>query len=270
MGIDDPLDPRIEGFRDIRERDLRGRHGLFVAEGTVVLDALLRSTDFAPVSLLVLQNRLEGIRPLLERLSEGVPVHVASRPVIDAIAGFAMHRGVLALARRTNEPAPGDLLSGAPRRVVLGIGLANHDNVGAILRCAAAFGAAPVLFDETCADPLYRKAIRTSAGAAFSVPHMRGGTADALLDALEERGIAPLALSPRGSSDIRDCPRERAIALVVGAEGPGLPGAVLTRVETARIAMAPGHDSLNVAVATAVALHALAVRPASGGTGGSA
>ena len=251
--IDDPADPRIEAFRDVRERDLRGRHGLAMAEGTVVLASLLRSAWFEPVAALVLANREPGVTHLLDALPDGVPAFVATRAVMDAIAGFPIHRGVLALARRRAEADP---LAGAPRRVAVGVGLANHDNVGGILRCAAAFGA-PVLLDGACADPLYRKAIRVSAGAAFTAPHRRGGTAMEVLDAVEAAGLAPLALSPRGRRDLRGVDVARPLALVVGAEGPGLPDDVLARCETARIAMMPGHDSLNVTVAAGIGLHAL-------------
>lgn len=259
--IDDPADPRIEAYRDIRERDLRGRHGLCVAEGTVVLASLLRSAWFEPVSALVLAGREPGVAHLLDALPPGAPAFVAERAVMDAVAGFPIHRGVLALARRRGEanPLAGLPLAGSPRRVLVGIGLANHDNVGGLLRCAAAFGA-PCLFDAGSADPLYRKAIRVSAGAAFTVPHAREGTASEVLDRVEAAGLTPLALSPRGAVDLREVDTSRPLALVVGAEGPGLPDAVLERCETARIAMAPGHDSLNVTVAAGIGLHALAPR----------
>ena len=251
--IVDPADPRIEAYRDIRERDLRGRDGLAIAEGTVVLRSLVQSRDFTVTSVLVLRNRVDGIEGLLGLLPDAVPIYVAERAVMDAVAGFPIHRGVLAVARRTAHPDP---LASRPNRVVVGIGLANHDNVGGIIRCAAAFGAS-VLLDDSCADPLYRKAIRVSTGSAFTVPHRRGGTATALLDALAAGGMATVALSPRADADIRTVNRDRRVALVVGAEGTGLPDAVLERCETARIAMSPGPDSLNVTVATGIALHAL-------------
>lgn len=256
VAIHDPADPRIEAYRDIRERDLRGRHGLCVAEGTVVLASLLRSAWFEPVSALVLAGREPGVAHLLDALPPSAPAFVAERAVMDAVAGFPIHRGVLALARRRGAADP---LAGSPRRVLVGIGLANHDNVGGLLRCAAAFGA-PCLFDAGSADPLYRKAIRVSAGAAFTVPHAREGTASEVLDRVEAAGLTPIALSPRGAVDLREVDTSRPLALVVGAEGPGLPDAVLERCETARIAMAPGHDSLNVTVAAGIGLHALAPR----------
>ena len=219
---------------------------------------MLRSEWFEPVAALVLEGREPGVAHLLDALPDGVPAYVASRAVMDAIAGFPIHRGVLALARRRSEAEP---LAGRPTRVVVGIGLANHDNVGGILRCAAGFGCG-VLLDGESADPLYRKAIRVSAGAAFTTAHRHGGTASALLDLVEATGLAPLALTPGAAGDLREVDTTRALAIVVGAEGPGLPDAVLERCETARITMVPGHDSLNVTVATGIALHALGGRPA--------
>lgn len=221
----------------------------------MVLESLLRSTEFEPVSLLVLRNREAGITHLLQAVPSAVPIYIVEKSVMDAIAGFPVHRGVLALARRC-ETAPALRVGD---RSVLGIGLANHDNVGGIVRCCAAFGAS-ALFDETSADPLYRKAIRVSAGAAFTLPHRRSGSADALIGWLEREGVVPLALSPSGATDLRDVDPGRRLALVVGTEGAGLPREIMRRCETARITMAPGHDSLNVTVATGIALHALARR----------
>ena len=148
--------------------------------------------------------------------------------------------------------------------VLVGIGIANHDNVGGLFRNAAAFGAAGVLLDTGSADPLYRKAIRVSAGASLTLPHARA-PAPAILDALEAAGIAALALTPRGATELDDVAPAPRVAVIVGAEGPGLPEDVLARVQGVRIAMARqavacGFDSLNVATAAAIALHALMAR----------
>lgn len=255
--VGDPADERIAAYRNIRDRDLRRRDDLVVAEGKVVLDALLGSTDFEPVSVLVLEGRLDGCRTILEKARADLPVFVVSRPVIDTVAGFPIHRGLLALARRRHAPDAATLLRGA-RLAVIACGLANHDNTGALLRNASAFGADAVLFDETSCDPLYRKSIRVSAGAAFSLPHRRGGRATELVDAAELAGLRPLALTPRANASLREMATEAPTALLVGAEGPGLPPAILDRVPTASIPMREGHDSLNVGVASAIALYELA------------
>lgn len=261
--VTDPDDPRIAAYRDIRDRDLAGREGLFVAEGKVVLDVLFTARRFAPLSALILENRLEGMLPVLEKAPRGMPVHVAPAAVMDAIAGFHMHRGVLAVAARGASLGPADLVAALPRRalVVVLVGIANHDNVGAIFRNAAAFGADAVLLDATCCDPLYRKAIRVSVGAALTVPFASGGSGDEMVALMERRGFVPLALSPSGETDIADAGRPARAALLLGSEGEGLPATILARCRTLRIAMAPGFDSLNVATAAAIALHRLGPVP---------
>jgi tRNA G18 (ribose-2'-O)-methylase SpoU len=256
--IDDPDDPRIAAYRNIRERDLVGRQGRFVAEGKVVLNVLLAERRFAVESLLLLENRVAGMERILTMVPDEVPVHVASAAVLDAIAGFHMHRGVLAIGRRSEEEM-GAVLERLPARalVVALAGIANHDNMGAIFRNAAAFGADAVLLDGRCCDPLYRKAIRVSVGACLKVPFARGGDAVDIARQLRDSRFSLLALSPAGQIDIAAVEPAERMALFLGTEGEGLPHDVLATMPTARIAMAPGFDSLNVAAASAIALHRL-------------
>lgn len=254
--ISDPEDPRIADYRAVRERDLVGREGKFVIEGEVVLRLAARRGRFPLASALLSEKRAD----LAEILPEGVPVHVAPQAVMDAIAGFPIHRGVLAIGRRGAEPDPAALLADlpAPTLVVALVGLTNHDNVGGIFRNAAAFGAQAVLLDAETCDPLYRKAIRVSAGGALVVPFARAGDPLSLIATLEHAGFTPLALSPRGAVTLASLRRPDRAALVLGAEGPGLPDAVLARARTVRIPMAGDFDSLNVAVTSGIALAALA------------
>jgi tRNA G18 (ribose-2'-O)-methylase SpoU len=257
--IDDPGDPRIACYRDIREKDLSGREGLFVAEGKVVLNVLLAARRFALASVLLLENRVAGVRDVLAATPEDTPVYVACQDVIDRIAGFHLHRGILALGRRRTGESLSGLIASLPEKalVVVLVGISNHDNVGAIFRNAAAFGADAVILDETSCDPLYRKAIRVSVGAALKVPFVQGGDADAMMAALGEGGFSVLALSPAGDVEIADLAPAARTALVLGSEGEGLPAGLLSALRTVRIGMAPGFDSLNVAAASAVALHHL-------------
>jgi tRNA G18 (ribose-2'-O)-methylase SpoU len=270
LRVTDPDDPRIAGFRDIRERDLVGRRGLFVAEGKVVLTVLAGATAFEPVSMLVLENRLAGLVDLLDRMPAELPVHVADATVMDAIAGFPMHRGVLALGRRRSSDDKDRLLASLPARalVLVLVGIANHDNVGAIFRNAAAFGADAVFLDQSCCDPLYRKAIRVSVGGVFRVPFARFDGEDDLAATLSATGFRPIALSPAGRTEIAEFERPARAALYLGAEGSGLPPELLERLDTVRIAIAPGFDSLNVAAASAIALHRLSEFPDRAATSG--
>lgn len=260
--IDDPADERLAAYRDIRERDLVGREGRFVAEGKVVLNVLFGHSAFQPESVLILESRLDGMSDLLGRVPDHVPVYVAGKPVLDAVAGYHVHRGVLAIGRRRIQPDLDGFLSALPARAVLPvlIGISNHDNVGAIFRNAAAFEADGILLDETSCDPLYRKSIRVSVGAALKVPFARSGDAEAILAALERHRFECLALSPRGRTDATalDCPGRTAILL--GSEGHGLPDRVIKRLRSVRIDMSAGFDSLNVAAASAIVLHQLWTR----------
>ncbi|TCR91841.1 RNA methyltransferase [Rhizobium sp. BK376] len=264
IAIDDPDDPRIVEFRDIRERDLTGREGRFIAEGTVVLrllaDAHSRRRGFVAEKLLLLRNRVAGLEEIIAAFPQDVPIYTAEAPVIDGIVGFHLHRGVLALGRRTAEDSFDDFLDRLPPQslVLVGCGISNHDNVGSMFRNAAAFGADAVLLDETSCDPLYRKALRVSVGSVLTTPYYRQANALDLLAALAARGFSIWSLSPRGKTDIREVPPSGRMALVVGTEGEGLPEAILAAFGSARIPQAPGLDSLNVATATGIALFEMA------------
>lgn len=257
--IDDPDDPRVAAYRDVRERDLAGRQGRFVAEGKVVLNVLFAARRFEIESVLVLENRLAGLTDTLRHAPPDLPVYVASSAVMDAIAGFHIHRGILAIGRKRDLLPVEELLAALPAKalVVALVGISNHDNMGAIFRNAAAFGADAVLLDDTSCDPLYRKAIRVSVGAVLKVPFAVGGSAQELAAALSRQNFEQIALSPGGSIDIRDVAPSDRMALFLGTEGEGLPEALLKRLKTARISMAEGFDSLNVAAASAIALHRL-------------
>lgn len=260
--IDDPEDPRIAAYSDIRERDLVGRQGLFVAEGEVVLRVLLGPhSRFKPVSVLVAAGRLRAIETLL-RNAPAIPVFVAEQPVMDRIAGFPIHRGILAIGGIGTPPSANELLAAihGPGVVVAALGIANHDNLGGIFRNAAAFGTRAVLLDAASCNPLYRKAIRVSVGASLMLPFARLPHGEDALTLLAEAGFDLVALSPGGSRGLADIVPSKRTALVVGAEGPGLPDDVLSRVSAVRIPMAPGVDSLNVAVATGIVLHHLSAR----------
>ncbi|MDB5670494.1 MAG: methyltransferase [Alphaproteobacteria bacterium] len=264
VAIDDLSDPRIRAYRDIRERDLVGRDDLFVAEGRVVLEKLVGSAACRPMSLLIAAKRAGPLQPLLERLPDDVPVFVASQAVIDAIAGFPLHRGILAIGRRMERPSADALLAGlgGDGDVLVLSGIANHDNMGGLFRNAAAFGAKAVLLDSDCCDPLYRKAIRVSVGAALLVPFARLERGEDMLALLGRHGFAPIALSPAGSTLLSDLVPAQRNAILLGAEGPGLSAELIAGARSVRIAMSAGFDSLNVATTSGIVLHHLSANRA--------
>ena len=256
IAVDDPADPRLAPYRAVRDRDLVRQDGLFVAEGEVVVRVLLSAPSrFRAESLLLADT--EAGRALAGEAGPSCPVYLATREVMDAIVGFPIHRGILAVARRGSLASLEILLPPAGRALVLVLcGIANHDNVGGAFRNAAAFGADAVVLDGASCDPLYRKAIRVSVGASLIVPFSRGGSPEVLLDGLARAGFGIVALSPDGSDLLETEAWPDRVALVVGSEGKGLPEAILSRWRSVRIAMRPGFDSLNVATASGIALHA--------------
>jgi tRNA G18 (ribose-2'-O)-methylase SpoU len=258
--IADLGDPRIEAYRDIRERDLVGRAGLFVAEGKVVVEKLVDSRLHQPLSLLLAGKRVDALQPVLRRLADDVPIYVATQAVIDAIAGFPLHRGILAIGRRTAVPTGDDLLAacGARATVLMLSAIANHDNMGGIFRNAAAFGVDAVLLDSDCCDPLYRKAIRVSVGATLLVPFARMARGESAVDLFDRHAFRPIALSPAGESLLTDWRAGPRTAVLLGAEGPGLSPDLIGRTQSVRIAMNAGFDSLNVSTTSGIVLHHIA------------
>ena len=257
--VADPDDPRLAPYRAIKERDLVGRGGLFIAEGRVVLEKLVAAGRHPVRSVLVAEKRLESLAGVLAGLPAGVPVYAAGQAVMDAVAGFPMHRGVLAVGERA-APSADELLAGLPDAalVVALSAIANHDNKGGIFRNAAAFGADAVLLDGDCCDPLYRKAIRVSVGAALTLPFATLPAGQDLVATLQGAGFEVLALSPQGAVELDEVAPAPRTAALFGAEGPGLAPAALARARTVRIAMSGGFDSLNVATTSGIVLHRLA------------
>jgi tRNA G18 (ribose-2'-O)-methylase SpoU len=258
--IDDPADPRLEPYRDVRERDLVGRQGLFLAEGKVVIEKLIASPAHRLESLLVAAHRLDTAGGMLAGVDGETPIFAVSQAVVDAVAGFPLHRGLIAVGRRIDLPGAADLLASLPAQatVIVLSDIANHDNMGGIFRNAAAFGAQAILLDAGCCDPLYRKAIRVSVGAALLVPFARIAPGEDVLALLAEHGFRTIALSPAGAHRLADLPAAERNAVLLGAEGPGLARHLLDRSTTVRIPMASGFDSLNVATTSGIVLHHLA------------
>ncbi len=255
--ISDSKDPRIADYVAVRERDLTGRDGKFIVEGKVTLDIFLRKSAFDVESLFLETGRIAVLQDLLATLPDQIPVYTADQDVMDKIVGFPIHRGILACGRKQPKPDFQTWLDGLPRAqtFVMGVGLSNHDNIGALFRNAAALGADGVILDETSGDPLYRKSIRVSAGTALWMPFFHGDSGDALFSAFEARSMPIWTLTPgKGSQSLYEKNAVGPICIAVGAEGPGLPDDLISRGDPVFIPMANSVDSLNVATSLAIAL----------------
>ena len=252
--ITDRGDPRIAPFIDVRERDLTGgRDGRFIVEGKVALSILLSRSRFDVESLFLGESRLEPLAEILARVPVGVPVYTAPQALMDEVAGFPIHRGILACARK-GAALPLDDLLPKTRLLVLNQ-LSNHDNVGAAFRNAAAFGVEGVILDQRSCDPLYRKAIRVSSGASLWLPFHHGGDGKTQIETLKSAGFTVWAMTPRVEAPaLSEQPIPDKLAVLLGAEGPGLPQALMDAATPVRIPMQAGFDSINVATAGAIAL----------------
>jgi tRNA G18 (ribose-2'-O)-methylase SpoU len=248
--ISEADDPRVAEYGRLKERWLNAEGGRFVAESERVVRRLIES-GLGVHSVLLTAPRLAT---LADALGGAFPVYLAPQELLDRIAGFHVHRGCLAVGAR---PGAGAIPAGARRLVVLE-DLTDVDNLGAIARHAAAFGADALVLSPRCADPFYRKAIRVSLGAVFTLPIVRLARWPDDLRALRADGIELVGavLEPGATPLARFGPPARA-ALLFGAEGPGLsPAARALCDHRVTIPMSPGADSLNVATAAAIFLYA--------------
>ena len=264
--VADPADPRLADYRDLRDvalrRLLETEHGLFIAEGPTVVRRAL-AAGYRPRSLLLTQAWLDGLADVVAHVD--VPCYLVTEELAEAVAGFHVHRGALAAVHRRPLPSVDEVLAGVDRLVVLE-DIVDHTNLGALFRSAVALGAQGALLSPRCADPLYRRAVKVSMGAVFSLPWTRVADWWDAVPALRAAGFTTVALTPAAAVDLADVRAADRVALLVGSEGPGLTRRWQQAADIqARIPMSGGIDSLNVAAATAVAAYALwsaARRPA--------
>jgi tRNA G18 (ribose-2'-O)-methylase SpoU len=258
--LDDPADPRLADYRDLRDVELRkhleAEHGLFLAEGEKVVRRAVEA-GFPARSFLMAPRWLDGLADVLD--ASDAPCYVVSEELAERVTGFHVHRGALASLERRPLPSVDEVLAGA-RTVLVLEDIVDHTNVGAILRSGAALGADAVLLSPRCADPLYRRAVKVAMGAVFTLPWTRVDDWYDALPALSSRGFTTVAMTLAEDA----VPLDDAVAgldkvaLVLGGEGHGLsPRWQASADRRAVIPMRDGIDSLNVAAATAVACYAL-------------
>ena len=237
-------DRRVEVYRNLKERDVTGRGDVFILEGENSVRNLVRNGRMPLVSVCLSERRLRPMAPLIEALSRhNVPVYVLKSDAFSSIVGFNFHRGVLACGKRPRLLEPLEVARQLPSEghstIILGETINNLDNVGGLFRNAAAFGCGAVLLDDKSADPLYRKACRVSGGHALNVPFSRIGGIGDVIAAAKATGHVVVALVTPPSSDRENAVdadigpplpldawrpghRPERLAVLVGAEGPGL------------------------------------------------
>ena len=265
IDITDPDDARLDSFRDLnsidRRPDLPSGKGLVIAEGVLVVQRMLAS-PFTPLAFLGTDRRLAELKADLA--GNPAPFYRASAEVMAEVVGFHLNRGVLGAARREPERSLAQVIDAA-RTVAVLEGVNDHENLGSIFRNAAGLSVDAIVFGSGCADPLYRRAVRVSMGHALLVPYARAADWPADLKTLREKKFRLLAMTP--SADATPLPeamasvRDERVAVLVGAEGPGLSRAALQASDLrVSIPMSRGTDSLNVATAAALAFYERAAR----------
>jgi tRNA G18 (ribose-2'-O)-methylase SpoU len=266
VDIDDPADPRVDDFRDLNSVDRRpdlpvlagGRpgKGLVIAEGVLVAQRMVASR-FSPHAFFGVDKRLAELAPTLtDPAVAGVPFYRASAAVMAEVIGFHLNRGVLAVAQRPTPLVLADVLATA-RTIAVLEGVNDHENIGSIFRNAAGLGVDAVVFGGACADPLYRRSVRVSMGHVLLVPFAHADTWPADLNIVRDNDFRIISLTPDSSAiPLSDAVDAERVAFMVGAEGPGLSETAMRGSDVrARIPMARGTDSLNVATAAALAFY---------------
>ncbi|MFD7938383.1 TrmH family RNA methyltransferase [Streptomyces sp. NPDC048253] len=279
--VEDPDDPRLRDYTGLTDVELRRKRepaeGLFIAEGEKVIRRA-RDAGYEMRSMLLSAKWVDVMRDVIDELP--APVYAVSPELAERVTGYHVHRGALASMQRKPLPAAAELLQAARRTVVPGPagdhplepsddagqrvavfeGFVDHANLGAAFRSAAALGIKAILLSPDCADPLYRRAIKVSMGAVFSVPYARFDAWPAGLDVVRDAGYDILAMTPDEKAtplDELNPARFEKSAIMLGSEGHGLSTYALRAAdEWVRIPMSAGIDSLNVAAASAVAFYA--------------
>lgn len=250
--------PELTWYLTLKRVEEHELAGVLVATNAKVVQRLLASR-FPVVSTLLTPAWLETLEPQLRAREEEIDVYVAERPLLESITGYRVHQGALAVARIPPQPTFEALLESSPRPLLLAAveGIASAENLGAVVRACAAFGAHFLVVGETCGSPFQRRAVSGSMGTIFEQPVVQVGSLVETLAALRARGVRCLAAHPRpgarklATEDLRgDC------CLVFGAEGPGLTEAALAACDGMVEIPMPSHmNSLNVASAAAVFLY---------------
>ena len=252
--VDDPGDPRLADYVSLRDsrlrRSLENAEGIFIAEGEKIIRRAAEA-GCRPRSFLLQERWLDGLDDVLSHWDD-VEVYVGSADLVEQVSGFHVHRGALAAYERPAPRGWGDVLAGT--RIMVCQDLVDHTNMGSILRVAAALGWDAVVLSERSADPLYRRSIKASMGAALQVPWRRMDQDDADLQRISDAGFQLVATAlVDGAVPLQDFEPTDRVALLLGTEGHGLSDDWIARADARiRIPMADDVDSLNVATAAAI------------------
>jgi tRNA G18 (ribose-2'-O)-methylase SpoU len=255
-------DPRVAVYRDVKMPQEARRRGLFVLEGEKLLDRLLASERF-PIASALATPRHAG--RVAMKLPSEVPLYVVPEERIGELVGYRFHLGVMSCGVRRRWPTPAQLTKAAASRgsrvtIVACPAVQNPENLGAIVRLADVFGVDFVMAGRDCPDALSRRVLRVSMGTALRVPVVACDDLAGELAGLESTfGVVPVAtVTDADAERLGRFERPDRMALLLGNEAHGLAGEWVARCRRrVTIPMRAGAESLNVAVAAGILLHAL-------------
>lgn len=271
--------PEIAPYRTMRRSAEHESQGIFIAEGEKVVRRLLES-HFTVVSIVLPEKWLADYRPILEARPERIAVYLVEKPVLEALVGFSLFQGVLAVGKIPPPLSLDDVLSTSPRpQLFVAVdALANAENLGAIVRNCVAFGTHALFVGETSSSPFLRRSVRNSMGTIFQLPVLELSQRSERLDpqapprrrdappsqslvktlnALRARGVRCIAAHPGSEGKtLSQADFSGDCCIVLGSEGQGISEAVLAACDEAvAIPMQQDVDSLNVGAAAAVFLY---------------
>ena len=260
--------PELRPYATMRRPSEHEVQGIFVAEGVKVVKRLLES-HFTVMSAVFSEDWLAEFGPLIEARPEDVMVYLADKKWLETLTGFAMFQGVLAVGKIPARNSLEEILMTSPAPLLLAAvdGIANSENIGALVRNCGAFGVHGLVVGETSSSPFLRRAVRNSMGAIFQLPVVEigkdaspqgkaGKTLAQTLARLREQGVRCIAAHPRGQKRLPEADFTQDCCIVFGSEGEGISQAVLDSCDEAvAIPMPEKIDSLNVGAAAAVFLY---------------
>ena len=257
--VDTLDDPRLHFYRNLKDGELAREGDRFIVEGDFVVQRALAS-DFPVESVLVAQRKLAEMRPLIP---ENLPLYVAPDSMMNHIVGFQFHTGVIAVARRKPQLPLDQLLQqattgGKETTFVILPETTSLQNMGAMVRIAAAFGASGVIVGQHSVDPFYRLPVRVSMGNCFRLPIYRSTDLARDLQLLKTTGQVQMMATVLDTDAIPLAQMQRPLrlGLLFGSEGYGLHRQWIDLCDhKVTIPMQLGTDSLNVAVSAGVFLY---------------
>ncbi|MEF9873975.1 MULTISPECIES: RNA methyltransferase [Actinomycetes] len=266
LPVADLADSRLDEYLRLSEANLRMRtdveNGLYIAESTKVVQRAINA-GHVPRSFLLAEKHLDQLTEEFNRFPDA-PIFIGDDRQLQDLVGFHLHRGAMAAMNRP-EPLDLDEVLEASSRVAILEDIADHTNLGAIIRSASGLGVDAVLLTPKCVDPWYRRSARVSMGTVFDLPWVRMLSWPEDIQTLKRHGYEMLAMEltedaiPLNEVEIKSGQK---VAMILGNEGRGVTDEALAAVDrTVIIPMYREVDSLNVGAASAIAFWHLCSAP---------